>query len=1033
MPVSSIFLIHLLLFEFQPNKSRLYYKSRRIRGEWSLAMKLLYVILFIMITNLSVIGVDSANDLHFRNLGTEHGLSNGAVHAILQDSRGFMWFGTNRGLNRWDGRSFRIFNYQPMNNTSIPGSRISALAETEDEMIWVGTYDSGLARYNPQLENFHIYHHAQDDVGSILDENITVLFVDSRDVLWVGTKNGLCWYDQQQDRFNNYQHNSENEQLIPDKWITAITEDADGNIWIGSNTSRLYSLHQGMDYFSTVKHKRFALDGSGTNRIMDLAADSINHKIWVSMFPQGVVSYQPSNGQVVEYGTDVYDDHMVNINATLDIDLDHQGKLWIGSLNGVTILDPSTSTYQFHEPDPHNQSSIRGAIINEIYRDPQGIIWTGSDGQGVDIYNSKQVRFEHYKSESSGGGLLQASKVFGLDSDSHGNIWAATLPGGFHRLNLHDNDVRLFQSDDTNPEVWSMNYGSKVLVDSWKRVWMGVFEAGLFRWNPQTDTIKHFRHLPGRIRALSGNNIYALHEDRNANIWVGTEGAGLNLYQPKDDSWLHYRHDTQDSLSICSDNIRVLLGDHRGDLWIGTADAGLDRLSTEAETFEHYPLRADENSIMSNGILTLLEDSHRCLWIGTRGGGISILDSSRQNFTQLDLGADPQTLEIDAILEDEKGYFWVSSNKGILKIHHDTGLQNTYQLTDGVQSLEFYWNSYTKDAEGYFYFGGVNGFNRFHPDSVHVNQHKPTIMLTNLRINHEEVTIGPMQDGRTILPRSITYLDTLFLMYHDKVLNFSFAALDYYNPEQNRFRYRLDNFDTDWIEAGHINNVTYTSLEPGWYTLRIAGSNNDGIWNMEGTSLTLHIQPPLWETAWFRSLMLLAFFGVVYTIYQIRINKLRSMERRKTEEQKVQLQLEHQQRELVTKSMDLIEKQKLMEEILEQLKVLSKLPDSERQTKTRALVGKLTRLISYNHVWDEFETWFTKIHTGFIKGLRQDHPKLTSREIKVCVLLRLNLMSKEIASLMNIEPASVNIHRYRIRKKLGLGTNDNLTDYLSKY
>ena len=972
-------------------------------------------------------------NLHFRNIGTSEGLSNGAVHAILQDSRGFMWFGTKRGLNRWDGREFRIFNYQPFDSVGIPGSRISTLIETPDKMLWVGTYDSGLARFNPQTESFYTYHHEESDVGSIPDENITVLFIDSRDILWVGTKNGLCRYYKAQEQFKSYKHIVEDAHSIPDNWITAITEDADSNIWIGSNSSRLCYYDQELDYFSTIEHGRFAPNNIGTNRISDLAADSVGHKIWVSIFPIGVFSYHPGSGEVIEYRTDIHDAHMINTNAVFDIDLDKDGKLWMGSLKGLSVLDPVSGTYQFHEPDPNDRGSIAGTIIHELYRDAQGIIWMGSDGQGVDIYNPNQVRFEHYRSESTDESLLQASKVLGLDSDAHGNIWAATMPGGFHRLDLRNNEVRLFQSDDSNPYVWSMNYSSEVLVDSQDRVWMGVFEAGLFRWDPKTDLIEHFRHFPGRTNDLSGNNIYALYEDQNSEIWVGTEGAGLNRYQPTDNSWLHYRHDPLDSLSILSDNINVLMMDHRGDLWIGTADAGLDRLSAGAETFEHYQLKADGSSIMSNAIHTLLEDAHHCLWIGTRGGGISRLDSSRKIFTQINLGGDSRALAIDALLEDERGYIWASSNLGIMKIHHDTGLENTYQLFDGVQGLEFYWDSATKDEEGYFYFGGVNGFNRFHPDSIRSNTHQPPVVYTNLRVNHEDVPIGTMPDGRILLPRDISYMDTLLLNYSDKVLNFSFAALDYSNPAQNQFRYRLDNFDLDWIDAGHINNVTYTSLEPGWYTLRVTGSNNDGIWNTEGTALTLYIRPPFWETIWFRSTILLIIACLGFAIYQVRINKFRMIEQRKASEQKVQLQLEHQRRELVTKSMDLIEKQKFMEEILDQLKNLSKSSDSERYTKIRALVKKLTTLVSFNHVWEEFEKWFTKIHTGFIKTLAKDHPTLTAREIKVCVLLRLNLMSKEIASIMNIEPASVDVHRYRIRKKLGLGQDENLANYLTRY
>jgi len=432
-------------------------------------------------------------------------------------------------------------------------------------------------------------------------------------------------------------------------------------------------------------------------------------------------------------------------------------------------------------------------------------------------------------------------------------------------------------------------------------------------------------------------------------------------------------------------------------------------------------------------VLALFEDKQQNLWIGTRSGGLNKLDPERNTFSILDLGAEPRNLEIASILQDDHGYLWLGSANGILKADPDSGLVNTYHVKDGLQSSQFYFSSCLKDSRGYFYFGGVNGFNRFHPDSIVNNGHLPPVLITGFKINYADVPIGRQDSRRMILERAITETKELTLTNKDKTISFTYAALDYSDPARNRFAYFLEGFDDSWIYAGSRRFVTYTSLEPGQYTFRVKASNNDGVWNKKGLALEIIVKPPYWETVWFKFLGITVLSGFVILAFFIHQRKIVKVERRKALEQQTQLKLDHQQRALVVKSMDLIEKQEFMEEILYDINILKEAPPPEQARVLRKLIQRLTHLVSFNYVWEEFEKWFTEIHSGFIHNLSEDYPKLTTREIKVCALLRLNMLSKEIAGLMNVEPATVEIYRYRIRKKLELSKGENLIKFISNY
>jgi len=1005
-----------------------------------------------MISNLWA--TSDPQQYRFRNINRDQGLSSGEVLDIMKDSKGFMWFGTMSGLNRWDGRNMRAYYHHPMDSSSISDSRISALAETPDGSIWVGTYDNGLSRLDPQREVFKRYLHNPDDSTSLPGNDVTALQVDLQGRLWIGTQDGLCRLDSGFDSFISFHHDSTKNSSIPNDWITALEVDSEGTMWFGTHTSQIFYLEPNTEDFNSLEFKWFKPTGFGTNLVSDLCADPKGEYIWASIAPLGTFRYSKLTGEVTTYRTATDDPYMINKNAIFSLDIAQDGTIWLGNLNGVSLLNPETGQYEFLVPDDSNPNSINSPVVSSILIDPEGIIWLGSRSVGIDVCNPQQLRFDLLNtSHGFQDQFLPANPVLGLDTDESGRIWISTVGGGFIRMNFLTGDSRHFQTDDSSPAIWSMNYGNKIMVDHLQRVWMGTFSAGLFRWDPETESMDHYRKTRRYDKKLNNNDIYALYETKDGTVWVGTEGGGLNHYLPETDEFEYFKHDVGNPQSLCDDNIRTILEDSRGELWIGTGNAGLDRMNRSANTFEHFPKNTQTNFISSFSVLTLHEDSRSVLWIGTGGGGLCRLDSARETFDLVNLGLDSGQMKIYGILEDDNGLLWLSTSLGILKFHTEEGLLGTYQASDGVQNQEFYYDSRLKDQNGYMYFGGVGGLNRFHPDSIGVNNHIPPIELTNLWVNHERAEVGEEVDGRIILPKSIEYMDTLRLSYRDKVLRFDFAALDYWNPNLNQYQYMLENFDPEWVNIGNVNSVTYTSLDPGWYSLRIQGSNNDRIWNKVGVQLAIYIKPPFWQSTGFRVFMVLFILSVFLLImwlrnWRLRVQnqKLEALVRQRTAELKVEMeersrvelekteqQIEHLRRELLTKTLHLSEKQSIMDNIQDNLQSLSSEVPPDSRGSIRKLLRYLKSHMTVKQDWQDFELWFTEVHSGFYEDLRTHHPNLSENELKVCALLRLNLVTKDVAKVMNIQTTSINIYRHRIRKKINLQSEENLTTYLSQF
>jgi len=972
-----------------------------------------------------------------------------AVHTLLEDSQGFMWFGTRFGLNRYDGVEFKTFLYDPKDNNSLPSHKITVLHEDSNGVMWVGTADRGFSRYDREKETFENFSHNPENPNSLVSNRVTSLFTDSKGALWIGTEEGLSRYEPDTGQFRSFHPDQENDGSLAQDRITCMAETPGGMLWVGTENGAATVIFLDDDYRM---RQKVLIRPSTSVSLSAMLADPIDECLWIGRFGVGVHRWDYTDKFETIYNRETY---VTPLDGVTSISKGHDGSLWFGSAGGLAnyVHENESLTYYYH--DENDPGSLGDNLIYGNIVDRQGILWVATETAGISYYDPSLIRFKLVQSEADNINSIRANAVWSISQDPMGNIWFGTIEGGTSVKDAKTGVFTHYNSFKTLgvSEWWSRDYIARVMADRNNNVWIGTFSCGLFTMDYPDRTLKHYRNREGDPTSFADKTTRDILESRDGSIWIGTEASGLERYNPETDDFNHYKHDPGDATSISSNFIYSLLEDKAGYIWVGTLDGGLNQFDRETGKFKRFMLDSEsDNSITSNCVPALYEDADQTLWIGTRSGGLNKLNQDRTEISVLDLHLDPTDLSISSILQDDNDFLWLSTNHGILKAHPDSGLINQYTESDGVQE-HFYFLSSLKADDGHMYFGGGNGYNVFHPDSIKNNQYIPPLVITGLSINYESVEIGKEIDGRIILDRSITQSERIELSYRDKVITLKFAALNFSASYKNHYAYMLEGYDVDWIDADYTPVAQYMNLPAGEYTFRVRGSNNDGIWNLEGTSLEISIAPPFWKTWWFQAttiLLLLSFILLYIRLRTYRLiaqrDKLEALvrertaqlkleieERQKVELEKTELKMDHLKRELLTQSLHLNDKQQIMDNLQDELEQFSKSSWDDVKPKITKLLRFLRDRSTVKQGWEDFEVWFTEIHTGFYSELRGNHPQLSESELKVCALLRLNLISKDIAKVMNVQPSSIDIYRHRIRKKLELNSEDNLSTYLSKF
>jgi signal transduction histidine kinase/ligand-binding sensor domain-containing protein/DNA-binding response OmpR family regulator len=818
---------------------------------------------------------NNISNIKFEQLS--EGLSEKSVTCILQDQKGFMWFGTRNGLNRYDGVEFKIYEFVYDDSTSLSGNFINSLVEDSLGNIWVGTVDAGLNLYDRKRDIFIRYQPKAGDPNTLSDNWISDLYRDSKNNLWIGTeKEGLDLLEPGSTKFKHFKKDPYNNFSLSNNHVRVIFEDAKSNLWVGTYGGGLDLFDRKQNKF--IHHRHDPQDEStiSSNYLYSSLKDSEGNT-WVGTREGLNLIVKNENGYSFKrYKPNIKDPTGLIHNIVLSIAEDNLGRLWIGMENGaLTIYDKKTETFSNFWPNPLDPTSIGSNSIWSVYKDKMGTIWIGARNRGINKWDKYHTKFVHHILPPSGNHKLTNNDVLCFVEDSEGNLWIGTDGGGLNYLDRKTNKYTHYVHDPSDSKSLSSNSVISLELDSHGDLWVGTWEGGLNRLDKKTGIFHRYYNDPNDPKSIGSNYVFSIFEDSAGKLWVSAFYEGLDLYDRATDSFIHYKRDVSNPRAIGHNRVFTMFEDSKKNMWIGTEGGGLIHMEKDERDqpiFTSYRYNPnDPTSLSSNLINAIYEDTRHNLWIGT-WAGLNKFDYQTKTFKAFRKEDGLADNVVYGIIEDGDGNFWVSTNQGISKFDPVNNHVENYNTADGLQAQEFIRGSFLKSKSGEFFFGGVNGFNSFYPNEITDNPNIPPVYITNFWIYNDLVKPG-LADSPLAL--NITETDEIILPYTQNEFTFEFAALNYSQAFKNRYSYYLEGYDKNWHDAGSQRKASYAKVPPGSYTFRVKATNNDGVWNDKGTALRIIVNPPWWKTWWAYTVYVMAVTALFLWYRQNLINRER--------------------------------------------------------------------------------------------------------------------------------------------------------------
>lgn len=849
----------------------------------------LFLIVFIITQTLA-----PAQKLEFEHLTDKDGLVSTTVTSILKDSYGFMWFGTYHGLSRYDGYTFVNYLNDPKNDSSLTENGIRYLYETRDSMLLIGFNFSGIAIYNRQTESFTRLRHNPEDPASLRHDVIHCFYQDKKGNIWVGTKGGLDRFDPVTRQFTHYQPKEGGDM------VSSIVDDERGNLW-------LYGKGEFVYRFNTTDHtfEKFSFTDNFNNEKYsswggDILLDKYNN-LWIgSDIGNGLFRYNIKTGKKDWYSAE---NKKLESNIIFSLLKDSEGRIWIGTDgSGVYLYDYKSDDFTQFKNDPNENSSLSANGVYTMYESEPVVIWIGVFTGGVNIYNRNKNKFTKFTSKGTPGRCLNNKSVVSIAEAKDGKIWMGTDGGG---LNLFDPENFSFKYYTTQNSIIHSNVIKSMKIDRDENLWLGSYGVGLCKINFDKGKAKYFRgNIHGTGKTVLTDFVWSIEESYDRKIWTGLLNFGLNIYDPGKDE---FTYDVFDSAAYKNEtvSIYVLFEDSKKRMWVGVENGGFGYYDPEKKCFVKFKNEEGKQPIISsNQIRDIFEDSRGTIWIASyKGGLMKVVDLDKKKFESYTMKDGLPTNNINNILEDDHHNLWLSTDMGISLFRTDDKKFINYDMEDGLQSKEFNYRAALKSRDGYMYFGGIQGFNMFHPDSVRFNPVPPRIVFTDFKLFNKSVEPGKPYNGNVYLEKSILLSKEITLTHKEAVFSIEFAALDLTAPKKNKYAYRLTGFNDQWTYvSSDQRTATYTNLDPGEYIFQVIASNNDGVWNMTGSSLKIIILPPWWMTWWFRTGTVVVSVMLLVGFYYMRVRSIR--ERNKFLEQEVKkrtAEIMMQQEEIIQK------------------------------------------------------------------------------------------------------------------------------------
>lgn len=809
--------------------------------------------------------------LKFKQFSLTEGLSQSSVLCILQDSKGFMWFGTRDGLNKYDGHTFKTYRYNYRDKNSISNSFIKSLLEDKNGNIWIGT-NNGLNKYIPHEDNFLRFKNSTDK-ESLINNEIWNLALAQGDYLWIGTNAGL-------EKFNTITGKSEhigraikNTKGFPNSEIRSLFVTSDNNLWI-CNRENISVYNPKEKDFKDFYYPESQIRKSTRNYSPVIYEDK-NNNIWLG-YRDGLAIFNTKKNKFEHYKLSSEGINTIT-SEVRTIHQDFFGNLWIGTYDGLYIINKDKSTITNYIHDENNLNSISQNSIYSIIGDSKGDVWIGTYAGGVNYYDRSFDLFKNYYAGTNNY-KLNYKVISSIIEDKSGNLWIGTEGGGLNFLNKKTGKFKYYTHNKNNPNSISTNNVKSIIKTQKGNLWIGTHDGGLNFLNPsiQPFVFKKYRRDVNDSLSLSNDRIIALHEDLNNNIWIGTSGGGLNMLNPKIKKILRIKKVN----TFVGDFVYNISETNNKNILLISGSKGLAKININTKELSQIKYKNEKEAVENTTItLCAYEDEFKNIWIGTQGDGVYYYDTTTKKSTRYGTEQGLPNQVIYTILPDNYNNLWFSTNKGLSRYNLETRQFKNFDVSDGLISNEFNFNSKIELKNKELMFGSANGLVFFNPDKIVENTFIPPIYVTSITVNN-----NPFLSG-TKIEKEIT------LTHNQNVFSFNFIALSYSQSDKNNYAYKLVGFDDDWNYIGNKKSATYTNLDAGKYIFKVKASNSDGLWNEKGQSVKIKILPPIWKTWWAYFLYLILLFAILLLIRKyslLRIHEKNELKQERLEKEKIE-------------------------------------------------------------------------------------------------------------------------------------------------
>jgi diguanylate cyclase (GGDEF)-like protein/PAS domain S-box-containing protein len=827
------------------------------------------VICFWFITSLS-----AQERLEFDKINIEEGLSHSSVLAMIQDSKGFIWVGTQFGLNRYDGYSFETYHFEVDNEESISSNFILSIFEDSTGLIWIGT-SNGLNSYDPVTTKFTRYLSDDQNQESISNNHITSITEDQLGYIWIGTAGGgLNRLDKKNQLFQKFQLKYSNNQIA--HFITDLLIDQHHDLWITSGNARLRPSHKNGGIFklntqsfeSTQIHPQGIKENKASYGFNSVFEDS-QQNIWFGSLGLGLLKKNKDSSEFNQY----LNETLTNQDTILDITEDSSGTIWFATqYSGFYKFNPLTLESTNYNSQNPTKSNINDNDITSLLFDSTGVFWLGTWTDGVNKLDFDSFQFKkvlQYKSNADG----HRYKILGINQDSTGKTWLAAWESGLLEFDINTGIYKKHDLEGVNKNLIIRT----IYIDNDDNLWIGSNDHGLIYYNPKLEITKVYQNDPTDKYSINSNQIIDIIAEPSGNLWIATRGGGVNYFNRNEIKFYKFNKETHG----IDNRVSVLLYDDYDLLWIGSFE-GLYILDTKSKTLlSHYVGDQGKDSYIGNDINDIFEDKQKRIWIGTEKGFSQVLFDSNSNRETLKFKWDKETSigSVGGILEDPHGLLWISSFKKIIQYNPETNQLTNFNSSFGVLPSGYYIGSKYLASDNTMYFGGLDGFTLFQAKDIHHDITEPKIELTKLLLFNKAVLVN--DSDNSVLKQNIGNTTSVNFDYTQNVFSLEFAALHYASPKDNQYAYKLIGFDKNWnySDSSH-RRATYTNLDSGNYQFYIKASNKDGVWSQPQNKLSITVSAAPWRTKWAYLSYFILLTSIVGSFIWLRIKQVQAIKLR---------------------------------------------------------------------------------------------------------------------------------------------------------